>query len=152
MSESLESYRQLLLTYLRPQWRSVTVLALLLFGSIALDLLGPQVLRRFIDMALAGGALDTLLATAAIYIGVMLAAQLVMVGATFAGERVGWRATNQLRGDLALHCLRQDMRFHNLSLGLVLLLAAATRSTRPELLLSRQRMWYREPCSRPTRY
>jgi ABC-type multidrug transport system fused ATPase/permease subunit len=33
--------------------------------------------------------------------------------ATYVGEDVGWRSTNQLRADLTRHCLKLDMSFHN---------------------------------------
>ena len=39
--------------------------------------------------------------------------QVVNVLATYTGGRVGWTATNALRGDLAGHCLSLDMSFHN---------------------------------------
>ena len=35
------------------------------------------------------------------------------VAATYVGEDVGWQSTNQLRADLARHCLHLDMSFHN---------------------------------------
>jgi ATP-binding cassette subfamily B protein/ATP-binding cassette subfamily C protein len=37
----------------------------------------------------------------------------VAVGATYVGEDVAWTTTNALRDELAAHCLRLDMRFHN---------------------------------------
>ncbi len=33
--------------------------------------------------------------------------------ARYVGEIVAWAATNELRVDLARHCLRLDMSFHN---------------------------------------
>jgi ABC-type multidrug transport system fused ATPase/permease subunit len=39
--------------------------------------------------------------------------QIFSVTATYLGESVGWTSTNNLRADLALHCLRLDMSFHN---------------------------------------
>ena len=49
------SYGALLRTYLRPQWRSVLVLGLLLAAGIAGQLATPQLLRVFIDTALGAG-------------------------------------------------------------------------------------------------
>ena len=43
--------RSLLVTYLRPQKWWVAALGVLLVGSIALQLVAPQVLRGFIDVA-----------------------------------------------------------------------------------------------------
>lgn len=46
-----QQYRRLLVTYLKPQWPQVLLLTLLLLGSIGLQLVGPQLLRYFIDTA-----------------------------------------------------------------------------------------------------
>ena len=44
---------------------------------------------------------------------VALVQQVFNVVATYTSGRVGWTATNALRGDLARHCLHLDMSFHN---------------------------------------
>ncbi len=81
-------------------------------GSIGLQLLNPQILRYFIDLAVGGGSPDSLAAAAVFFIGVALVQQLSSVLATFLSENVGWTATNTLRVDLAAHCVRLDMSFH----------------------------------------
>ena len=48
MKLPLQSYGQLLLTYLRPQRRRALGLAALLLSSIALQIPNPQILRYFI--------------------------------------------------------------------------------------------------------
>src|SRR5688500_7376206 len=101
----LRRYWSLLAGYLRPQWRRVALLAALLLGSIALQLVNPQILRYFIDTATTGGAQETLTGAALLFIVVALVNQGVVVGATYLGENVGWTATNALRADLAAHCL-----------------------------------------------
>ncbi|UCC64012.1 MAG: ABC transporter ATP-binding protein [Anaerolineae bacterium] len=106
-------YRQLLVNYLKPQWPRATLLAGLLFSSIGLQLVNPQILRYFIDAAQLGGVAKTLLGAALLFIGVALVQQVVSVLATYVGENVAWTATNALRTDLAEHCLRLDMSFHN---------------------------------------
>ncbi len=108
----LRQYWALLVSYLRPQWPKALALVLLLLGSIGLQLFNPTILRRFIDTAVAGGSPRTLAGAAALFIGVALANQGLSVAATYTGESVGWSATNALRHDLALHCLRLDMSFH----------------------------------------
>ncbi len=40
--------------------------------------------------------------------------QVLTVAVSYLGNDVSWRSTNLLRGDLLKHCLRLDMRFHNL--------------------------------------
>ena len=108
----LRQYWNLLVGYLRPQWARVLLLGVLLFSSISLQLLNPQIVRHFIDLALSGGALDQLLTAALFFIGAALINQLLLVVATYVGENIGWTATNALRADLADHCLRLDMSFH----------------------------------------
>src|SRR3954463_5064517 len=62
-------YRALMQTYLAPQWPLVGLLAATLLTSIGLQLFIPQVLRRFIDTAIGGGAAATLTVIAALYLG-----------------------------------------------------------------------------------
>lgn len=106
------SYRALLKTYLRPQWVKVALMALLLLTSIALQLLNPQLLSSFIDIAISGGSYTTLLVLGGLFVGIALANQAVSVGATYMSELVAWTATNWLRRDLVAHCLNLDMSFH----------------------------------------
>ena len=106
------SNRDLLVAYLAPHRRWVAALAALLAAGVGLNLISPQIVRAFIDTAQAGGALDTLVATAALFLGVTLLAHLVAVAETYAAEHLGWRATNALRADLAQHCLELDLPFH----------------------------------------
>ncbi|GAC1356338.1 MAG: ABC transporter ATP-binding protein [Herpetosiphon sp.] len=102
----------MLITYLRPQSRRVLLLAVLLFGSIGLQLVNPLILRNFIDAASAQAEIHTLLSKAALFLGIALVIQVVSVGATYVGENVGWTATNAMRSDLAEHCIQLDLRFH----------------------------------------
>jgi len=111
MNIPLRQYYQLLINYLRPQRTRALSLALLLLASIALQLANPQFLRRFIDTATTGGDPRTLLAIAAVYMVFALGNQVLSAFARYAGEKVGWTATNLLRRDLARHCLRLDMGF-----------------------------------------
>jgi len=112
MTTSLQQYRDLLTKYLRPQWVRVALLAFVLLGTTGLQLANPQIVRFFIDTAMAGGALESLVGATLIFLSIALLTQLLQVAATFLGENVGWTATNNLRVDLALHCLRLDLAFH----------------------------------------
>jgi ATP-binding cassette subfamily B protein len=105
-------YRRFLVRYLRPQRGRVATLAVLLLGSIGLQLVGPQILRYFVDAARAGAALEALTGAALLYLAFALVQQGLAVGATYLGEDVGWAATNRVRADLALHCLKLDLPFH----------------------------------------
>jgi ABC-type multidrug transport system fused ATPase/permease subunit len=113
MNIPLRQYWDLLATYLRPQRGRVALLTVLLLTSTALPLLNPLLLRSFIDTAVDGGAMRTLVWLAALFIGVALVTQAIQVATTYVSEQVGWRATNALRADLALHALGLDMPFHN---------------------------------------
>ena len=113
MTITLKQYWDLLIDYLKPQRGRVLLLAVLMFGNIALLLINPQIMRRFLDTALAGTGGESLAWMALAFIGIALAQQLVAVGATYLGESVGWTATNWLRYDLARHCMYLDMSFHN---------------------------------------
>jgi ABC-type multidrug transport system fused ATPase/permease subunit len=93
------------------RWQ-VAALALLIAGSSVLPLAGPQILRRFIDLAAAGEPISTLAVLAGAYVALALVSQAVRVTATYAATRVAWTATNQLRGTLARHLLRLDLAFH----------------------------------------
>jgi ATP-binding cassette subfamily B protein len=113
MNLSFKSYWNLLSDHIRPQKGRFTLLAVLLFGSIGLRILAPQIMRVFIDEALAGEALQVLTTTAIAFIGIALIQQVVAVAVKYLGETVAWTATNALRGELAWHALNLDMRFHN---------------------------------------
>ncbi len=107
------SYAALLAAYLRPLWRHVTALALVLLAGIGLELLNPQILRRFIDTAQAGRPLTGLLQLGGLFLLSALVLQGLVVAETYLAAHVGLLATNRLRADLALHCLGLDMAFHN---------------------------------------
>ncbi|HEY7123123.1 MAG TPA: ABC transporter ATP-binding protein [Ktedonobacterales bacterium] len=108
----IKSYARLLAAYLKPQrWRVALMAALLVVGT-GLQFLNPQILRYFIDTALAGGASAALLAAAIVFVLVALLQQGVTVAATSLTTNVAWTATNHLRTDLVAHCLALDMTFH----------------------------------------
>jgi ATP-binding cassette subfamily B protein/ATP-binding cassette subfamily C protein len=79
-SIAVSRYRDVLATYLAPQWRMVLLLAALLFGNIGLQLYTPQLLRTFIDTALANGPARTLTTVALLFLGVALVSQALGVG------------------------------------------------------------------------
>ncbi|MBE2198270.1 MAG: ABC transporter ATP-binding protein [Anaerolinea sp.] len=103
---------------MRPQKGRVALLAGLILGSITLQLINPQLVRRFLDAAgtaetaVSGRSLQELTLTAVLFTSIAIIAQLVLLAGTYVGEVVAWTATNNLRADLALHCLKLDMSFH----------------------------------------
>jgi ATP-binding cassette, subfamily B, bacterial len=109
----LRQYWYLLRDYLKTQRLRMALLSMLLVTSILLEIVNPLVLRSFIDTATSGGSLDALWTMALIFIGVAVVQRVFAIGATYIGGGIGWNATNELRADVALHCLRLDMTFHN---------------------------------------
>ena len=111
--ETQIGYGPLLRSYLRPQWRSVLVLGLLLVASITCQLINPQVLRIFIDTATGSGDPSVLTQLAIAFLALAVVGQVVAVAETYVAENVGQTATNEMRVDLTMHCLELDLGFHN---------------------------------------
>ena len=89
------------------------LLGIFMFGGISLSLLGPQVLRYFIDAARSGGAMGSLIQAGVFFLLISFVRQLVRLASAYLGQDVGWRATNRMRENLARHCLSLDMSFHH---------------------------------------
>jgi ATP-binding cassette subfamily B protein len=98
--------------YLRPQAGKAGLMALLLLAGISLQLWIPQILRDFIDNAMAAAPVAQLRVTAIWFLAIAFGHQLLAAVATYFGADVGWTATNQLRRELAGHILGLDMSFH----------------------------------------
>ena len=107
-----KTYRRLFAAYLKPQSPRVTLLAALLAGSIALQLINPQIIRGFLDAAQAGASGPAFAMAGLAFIVIGLLQRAAALATVYVGENVGWSATNALRADLTLHCLRLDMPFH----------------------------------------
>jgi ABC-type multidrug transport system fused ATPase/permease subunit len=106
------SARRLLAVYLRPHRAGAAGLVVALLIGTVLPLVGPQLLRRFVDDAAAGRPTSALVRIALGYLFIAVAGQLVHVVATYAGSRLAWTATNRLREDLIDHVIRLDLSFH----------------------------------------
>lgn len=105
-------YADLLRRYLLPQRQTLWILAALLILMIGLQLVNPQIIRYFIDKAQAGSDLQPLLVAAGLFIGFSVLQGGISVLAAYFSENLGWKTTNELRSDLAAHCLSLDMPFH----------------------------------------
>jgi ATP-binding cassette subfamily B protein len=103
----------LFLQYVQPLGRQLVVVFLVLLGSIALQLLNPQLLSRFIDTAQAGQPLPALIQLALFYLVSSIGLQGLLVAQAYLGGNIGLLATNRLRAHLALHVLQLDLAFHN---------------------------------------
>jgi ATP-binding cassette, subfamily B, bacterial len=107
----------------RPSWRLVgallrgrrgrlALLGVLLAVSSALPLAGPQLLRAFIDQAVAGRPIVALALIAGGYVTVALSRQALAVTAAYGATQLAWTVTNDLRGALLRHTLELDLSFH----------------------------------------
>jgi ATP-binding cassette subfamily B protein len=94
------------------RWR-VLALGGLLLGATALQLAGPQLIRTFIDDAVGGAPVASLVALAVLFIVVTGLGQALAVATAWLSEQVGWAATNAMRTDALRHCLHLDLPFHN---------------------------------------
>jgi ABC-type multidrug transport system fused ATPase/permease subunit len=112
MLRVFQRYVRLLGAYLAPRTGQVVLLAALVFSGIGLQLLGPQIIGRFLDDALAGAPAGVLTGAALLYLFVAILQRSAGLAALFVGERIGWHATNALRADLARHVLALDLDVH----------------------------------------
>ena len=108
----LAAYWRLLRRYLVPQRRAGVLMAVSLLASTGLSLAGPQVVRAFIDAALAGEPQAVLVQAALAFLAVQLAGHGLRLVTGYWVQRVAWTATNALRIDLASHLVRLDLGYH----------------------------------------
>ena len=75
----VREYGTLLLKYLRQQKGIVALASALILTNIGLQLVNPQIMRYFIDEAVAGSPLGTLVTAAVLFIAVALVQQVIGV-------------------------------------------------------------------------
>lgn len=112
MKIPIHRYWTLLHTYLRPLWPQMIVLALLLALKITSRLVNPQIVRVFLDQAMAGAPTSVLFRHGVLFLAIAAITQVLTIVNVNVSERVAWTATNALRLDLLRHCLGLDMVFH----------------------------------------
>ncbi|MEE8457285.1 MAG: ABC transporter ATP-binding protein, partial [Acidimicrobiia bacterium] len=108
----VRAYFRLFTGYLRPHRARAVLLSAILLITIALQLVNPQLIKLFIDNAIAGDPASALVPIAVVFMVVAAIHQLLAVWSTFLAEQIGWSATNQLRAELTDHVLHLDMGFH----------------------------------------
>jgi len=91
-------YWRLLARYLRPQWLRMSLLAVILGGTICVQVITPLVASHFIDQATSGADLRDLIVLALLTMVLALVGQGLAVAETYVAENVSWAATNELRG------------------------------------------------------
>ena len=108
----VRAYFSLLSNYLKPLRPRVVLLSFVLFSTIALQLVNPQLIKRFIDGAIDGESASNLIPIAVTFMLIAVGQQALAIWATYLAEDIGWSATNRLRGDLTDHVIHLDMGFH----------------------------------------
>ena len=111
--KSIRPYIKLLTRYVMPHWLHLLALTLLLLGATVLQLVAPQMIRQFIDTATTGGLVSMLYLSAGLFLAISALRLLLGGAAQYVGTDLAWRATNNLRADVADHVVRLDMSFHN---------------------------------------
>ncbi len=102
----------LLFGYLKPQWRRVILMAVLLLLNIGLQLLNPWLLKIFIDTATQSGISLSLLFLAFLFMLLALVNQGIAIADSYVTAQVAWTSTNRLRHDLVQHCLGLDLSYY----------------------------------------
>ena len=113
MKIPLGQYLDLLATPIKSHRALFVLLAVLMLGGTALQVINPQIVRTFIDAASTGSGGEKLVYAALAFLGIALLQQAVTVGASYLGANLAWITNNALRIELNRHCLHLDMRFHN---------------------------------------
>ncbi len=121
MKFPFQKYWEVQKTYLRPHLKKIGLLTVLLFLSIALQLVNPQIIRYYIDtfQLLEDGFLSIsltnkrLIEAAALYVIIALLQQSIHVTSIYISQNLAWKSTNKMRVDFTQHCINLDMTFHN---------------------------------------
>jgi ATP-binding cassette, subfamily B, bacterial len=98
--------------YVRRVRGQAALLGALLLTITLLQVLNPQIVRLYIDRAVARGSISLLIWMAVAYIIIAIVVQVTQIWATYIGENFAWGITNSVRADLTEHCVGLDYQFH----------------------------------------
>ncbi len=112
MKLPIKDYFGLLYKYLKKQKNMVILLFFILVTNLVIQLANPQILRYYIDAVTENLGSENLVIAAILFIAFGIIRQVFKIISTYISEKVGWTATNALRGDLIEHCINLDMDFH----------------------------------------
>lgn len=98
--------------YLKTQKIMVFLLILVSLANIGMQLVNPQISRYFLDEATKGKVGKNLTIVALLFILVAFFAQIFSLLTNYIGQKVAWKATNDIRVELIGHCIDLDMSFH----------------------------------------
>ena len=97
--------------YLKHQIKWFLLLTICIISGIVIQIVNPQIVRRFIDVAVSSNPGNQLLMMAGIFFGLAAFQQLLAIVSTYVAQSIGWQATNALKEDLTAHCLKLDMNY-----------------------------------------
>ncbi len=103
----------MLAEFIRPYWRELAVVFLMLIGVTALSLLPPYLIQRAVDGPITNGDLSGLWLYGIVYFVSILILFGLRFAHTYMLQNVGQKALVNLRQALFEHILKQDMRFFN---------------------------------------
>lgn len=112
MKTQRNNHSKFILKYLKTQKFMVSLLILVSLANIGMQLINPQISRYFLDEATKGKAGKNLTIAALMFILVAFFAQVFSVLVNYIGQKVAWKATNDIRVELIEHCIDLDMSFH----------------------------------------
>lgn len=107
-----KNHLKFIIKYLKTQKFMVSLLILISLANIGMQLINPQISRYFLDEATKGKVGKNLTIAALMFILVAFFAQIFSVLVSYIGQKVAWKATNDIRVDLIEHCIDLDMSFH----------------------------------------
>src|SRR5881394_3943795 len=103
---------RLLASILKAERRQGAAVFAVLLVALALRLVMPALLGRFVDAAINHQPLHTLTAIALTYVVIALTAEVLQLVVTWGAVRLSWQAGNRLRERLSAHALKLEMSWH----------------------------------------
>ena len=97
---------------LRPERRATAAVLTILVVALLLRLGMPALLGRFVDEAIDGRPVETLVRIALAYVAAALVAEGLQLAVMWGSVQLSWRAGNRLRERLARHAVRLEMAWH----------------------------------------
>src|ERR1044071_6709868 len=99
--------------FLKPFWKSLILIFLMLIGVTVLSLLPPYLIQRAVDGPIQNKDLQGLIPIGVIYLLSVVVLFALRFAHTFLLQNVGQDALVDLRQALFAHIMRQDMKFYN---------------------------------------
>lgn len=112
MKPQRKNHSKFILKYIKTQKFMVSLLILVSLVNIGMQLINPQISRYFLDEAIKGNIGKNLTIAALMFIVVAFITQIFSVLVSYIGQKVAWKATNDIRVELIEHCIDLDMSFH----------------------------------------